>query len=122
MDGERKISRTELAVILLTAIFLVLLATVRWGGRTAGVSYTVTAEQGGGPEVITIQKVDVNTAGSDQLQTLPGIGPVLAQRIIDWRNAGGVFSVPEDLLEISGIGPATLEDIRDLIIITKEAT
>lgn len=121
MDGERKISRTELALILLTAIFLVLLATVRWGGGTTGASYTIDTELGAGQEEITVQKVDVNTAGLDELQTLPGIGPVLAQRIIDWRNAGGVFSVPEDLLEISGIGPATLDDIRDLII-TKEAT
>jgi competence protein ComEA len=58
----------------------------------------------------------VNRAGSDELETLPGIGPELALRIIEDRRKTGLFLKPEDLLRIRGIGPVTLEKIRDLIL------
>ena len=61
-------------------------------------------------------KVNINTADADELETLPGIGPVLAQRIIDWRTANGPFTCPEDLLQVSGIGQTTLDGLRDRII------
>ena len=60
-------------------------------------------------------KVNVNTADSMALQSLPGIGPALAQRIIDHREAHGRFGQAEDLQDVAGIGPATLEKLRDLI-------
>src|SRR6478609_8744090 len=59
--------------------------------------------------------VDVNTAGSAELQTLPGIGPVLADRIVAWRDANGPFPDVDALLDVSGIGPAVLGKIRDLV-------
>lgn len=59
--------------------------------------------------------VDVNRAGRDELVTLPGIGPALADRILDHRRRQGLFRTPEDLLDVSGIGPATLERLRPLI-------
>jgi competence protein ComEA len=59
--------------------------------------------------------VDVNTAGSAELQTLPGIGPVLADRIVAWRDANGPFPDVDALLDVSGIGPAVLGQIRDLV-------
>ena len=52
--------------------------------------------------------VDLNTATLDSLDGLPGIGPVLAQRILDWRTAHGRFSSVDELGEVSGIGEATL--------------
>ncbi len=55
--------------------------------------------------------VNVNRASWSQLQALPGIGPALAQRIIDYRLEHGLFTVPEDLLKISGIGDRTLEGL-----------
>lgn len=61
--------------------------------------------------------VDVNRAGLDELDKLPGVGPAIAQRIIDEREAGGPFHYPEDLLCVSGIGEKTLEKIRDQICI-----
>lgn len=59
--------------------------------------------------------VDVNTAGSAELQTLPGIGPVLAERIVAWREANGPFASVDALLDVSGIGPAVLGQIRELV-------
>ncbi|MBO4937385.1 MAG: ComEA family DNA-binding protein [Oscillospiraceae bacterium] len=61
--------------------------------------------------------VDINTATSDQLQTLPGIGAVLAQRIIDYRTENGQFRTVGDLTNVSGIGIGTLEELLDLITV-----
>jgi competence protein ComEA len=60
-------------------------------------------------------KVNINTADSAALDSLPGIGPALAQRIIDYRQEHGPFARLEDLMEVSGIGPGTFEKLRDLI-------
>lgn len=59
--------------------------------------------------------VDINTATSEQLQTLPGIGPVLAQRIIDYREANGPFQSIGELINVTGIGEKKLESIWDLV-------
>ncbi|UEJ83066.1 ComEA family DNA-binding protein [Brachybacterium halotolerans subsp. kimchii] len=56
--------------------------------------------------------IDINTADADQLDELPGVGPGIAQRIIDHREQNGPFASVDDLAEVSGIGPATLEKIR----------
>ncbi len=59
--------------------------------------------------------VDLNTATLSTLDALPGIGPVLAQRILDWRTAHGRFSSVDELGEVSGIGEATLSDLRPVV-------
>lgn len=59
--------------------------------------------------------IDLNTATGDQLESLPGVGPVLAQRILDWRTAHGGFGSVDELTEVSGIGEATLADLRTLV-------
>ena len=60
-------------------------------------------------------KVNINTADVAALESLPGIGPALAQRIVDYRQAHGPFAHTEDITEVSGIGPGVFEEIRDLI-------
>lgn len=60
-------------------------------------------------------RINVNRATQSELESLPGIGPVTAQKIIAYREAHGDFQRIEDLLQVPGIGPATLEQIRDLI-------
>lgn len=61
--------------------------------------------------------ININTANSAQLQTLKGIGEVKAQAIIDYRNANGNFSSVDELINVSGIGEKTLENIRPYITV-----
>lgn len=74
---------------------------------------------GSPPELRRIREsnrlLDMNRAGVEELQTLPGIGPALAQRIVESRTRDGPFQRPEDLLRVKGIGPATLNRFRALI-------
>lgn len=61
--------------------------------------------------------VNINTATAAQLQTLPGIGPVLAQRILDHREAHGPFEKATDLIRVEGIGEKKLTAILDLVTV-----
>lgn len=61
------------------------------------------------------KNINLNTATLEELDSLPGIGPVLAQRIIDYRQTVGPFQSVDDLLHVKGIGSALLEKIRDLV-------
>lgn len=59
--------------------------------------------------------VHLNTATLEQLDSLPGVGPVTAQRILDYRTAHGAFSSVDELDAVSGIGPSRLDDLRKLV-------
>jgi len=61
--------------------------------------------------------ININTAGSDELQKLNGVGPATAQKIIDHRNKRGEFKRVEDLMNVSGIGVKTFEKMRDYITV-----
>jgi competence protein ComEA len=61
--------------------------------------------------------INVNTASATELETLSGIGEVLAATIVEYRTQNGPFASVDDLLDVSGIGPATLEEIRDQVTV-----
>lgn len=62
-------------------------------------------------------KVNLNSATAEQLDTLPGVGPVTAQAILGWRQTNGRFGSVDDLLDVKGIGEATLAELRDLVVV-----
>lgn len=62
-------------------------------------------------------KINLNTATLDQLESLPGIGEVIGQRILDYRQQHGPFHSVDDLLNVSGIGPSHLADVKDLVAV-----
>lgn len=65
----------------------------------------------------TSDLININTASSFELETLPGIGPTTAQKIIEYRDLNGPFFSTEDIINVSGIGPGTYERIKDLITV-----
>lgn len=65
-------------------------------------------------------RLDLNQAGAPELEALPGIGPVLARRIVETRKQIGRYDTPEDLLRVRGVGPRLLERIRPRIRAARE--
>ncbi|PYY34231.1 ComEA family DNA-binding protein [Curtobacterium sp. MCJR17_055] len=104
VDGERlyvpRVGETEVP------------AELPAGGGGGGATGT-GAGVDGGPSADAV--VDLNTADATTLETLPGIGPAMAQRILTWREEHGGFQAVEDLLEVSGIGDARFAELRDRV-------
>ncbi len=74
------------------------------------VSYAATTDSISG-------KININTANAVMLQTLPGIGPVLSERIVEYRNQNGFFGIIDDIKDVSGIAEKKFEGIKDLICV-----
>jgi len=87
-----------------SASLLCLLLTVGAAANAAPIESVRAAEQ---PEAIDLNKADLQ-----QLQSLPGIGAAIAQRILDFREANGPFERVEDLLKVRGIGEKSFEKLR----------
>ena len=74
----------------------------------------------GSPTETTSENTDlinINTASLEELDSLPGIGPTTAQRIIDYRTENGPFTTIDQIMDVSGIGPATYDEIKNLITV-----
>ena len=74
-------------------------------------------KQGGSAVQSRSGLVNINTATAAELDTLPGIGPKYAERIIAYREAQGPFSSPDEIVRVTGIGPATYQSIKDRITV-----
>jgi competence protein ComEA len=70
---------------------------------------------GANPGTGSSTQIDINTATQAELETLPGIGPATAGKIVAFRQENGPFAAPVDIQRVSGIGPSTYEDLKDLI-------
>lgn len=81
-------------------------------GSTAPAATGSTSATGGSTALI-----NVNTASETELETLPGVGPVTAAAIIDYRIQNGPFASVDDLIDVSGIGPSTLEQLRPFVTV-----
>ena len=113
-------------LLLLTAVFLALLMGFFLGRNTCRPEVSVsvakdvetipsTALPSPSPETEPVFPININTADQTQLTLLPGIGEVLADRILSYRDAHGSFPCVEELLNVEGIGTKRLEEILDLI-------
>jgi competence protein ComEA len=90
--------------------------TVLGSSVSSGPSSAATPSGGPPPTGPNAQEpIDLNTATVEQLDTLPGVGPVMAAAITAWRDANGKFTSVDQLGDVDGIGPARLEKLRDLV-------
>jgi competence protein ComEA len=71
----------------------------------------------GVPNITTSPLINLNSATSDQLDTLPGVGPSTAKAIISYRNRKGPFVKVEDLLNVPGIGPSKVAALREQVTV-----
>lgn len=78
---------------------------------------TITSQTGTTNSKTNSNLININTATKQELESLPGIGPTLAQRIIDYREKNGYFQTIEDIKKVSGIGDKKFEAIKDLITV-----
>jgi competence protein ComEA len=82
-----------------------------------GASPLVIIEAPAAAEPPAAELININIASQSELDTLPGIGPTTARKIIEYRDANGPFAAIEDIIKVSGIGQVTFERIKDLITV-----
>jgi competence protein ComEA len=87
-------------------------------GNTGGAGDEVIAEEDATDTETPDYLIDINYATAEELETLPGIGPTLAMRIVQYREEHGPFQTIEDIMNVSGIGQATFEAIKDYIYVS----
>lgn len=112
-NGVKKITLADLVIVI--GLILMVLGL---GIKIKGVSEINTENKYIKVErniEAVVLSVDINTASSVELETLPAIGPKTAQKIIDYRNERGPFKSKEEIKKVSGIGEKTYEKIREKI-------
>lgn len=116
-------TKSEYGLLILTVVFLLVISGVFWrvGPKPSSADYTVTTERtavgvtpAAGPETAAGQ-VNLNAASAEELQSLPGIGEVLAARIIEYREQSGPFACPEELMAVKGIGESLFDAVSGRI-------
>lgn len=116
------VTKTEKCLLGAAAVFLCLVTALYVHDTAApnqsGTVAVETERQVDAEELGPVwEPVDINTADAETLDTLPGIGPALAERIITYREENGPFDSGEELMEVKGIGEATYEGLADWITV-----
>ena len=125
-----KLSKAEIAAILITVIFVTAVAVVTLRAHDKSAAVTISsglspnAEQSGSPAPMAQTpsaspelRVNINTAEAQELCLLPGIGETIAARIVDYRKAHGSFNNTDEIMNVSGIGAKTYEEIKSYITV-----
>ena len=137
MKVSEKVTKTEALLLAMTLVFLVLTGAIFvLRSRSGGAEYVVrnetmraAAEETPPASVLEEEPpvpsaenpLNINMADAAALDTLPGIGPVLAGRIVEYRSTHGAFSKKEDLMLVEGIGEGIYGDLRDVITVEEAA-
>ena len=117
-----ELKRAERLAIIITAVFLLLVVCRHLIASRTDAAVTVTAAKQTerqmppdkrAPQPEGTQKVNLNTATAEELQTLTGIGPTLSQRIVDYREANGPFARIEDITQVQGIAEKVFTENYD---------
>ena len=137
MKVSEKVTKTEALLLAMTLVFLLLTGAIFvLRSRSGGAEYVVrnetmrAAAQETPPASVLEEEppvpsaenpLNINMADAAALDTLPGIGPVLAGRIVEYRSTHGAFSKKEDLMLVEGIGEGIYGDLRDVITVEEAA-
>ena len=137
MKVSEKVTKTEALLLAMTLVFLLLTGAIFvLRSRSGGAEYVVrnetmrAAEEETPPASVLEEEppvpsadnpLNINMADVAALDTLPGIGPVLAGRIVEYRSTHGAFSKKEDLMLVEGIGEGIYGDLRDVITVEEAA-
>lgn len=103
------------AAVLVGCVAVLLVKLCQDNRKTTLLLYSPAPQQTVCATASPTGKLDINTATQAELETLPGIGPETARRILEEREQNGPFYYPENLLSVKGIGPKTLERLREHI-------
>ena len=125
MNLFEKITGTQILLVLMAAAFLASVTNLYMQASEVaeGTEYIITTAYRENEEVTppAPAPVDINSATAEELQTLTGIGPAMAQRILDYREKYGPFASVEDLLRVNGRGEATLEKFRGHVTVSVQS-
>lgn len=103
----------RVSVTLMVAVMVFLIPLVSYSAQSGSEAKAESASASA--------LIDINTADSTQLSTLPGIGPEIAERIVAYRSEHGLFKTTQDLGNVKGIGEKKLSKIASLIVVKKSA-
>ena len=119
MKKKGNVTKNEILLLGLTAIFLCSLLVLQMQDRknAAQVGAAVDTEVEQETFLPDVSPVDLNSATAEELTVLPGIGPALAERIVEYRREHGGFGAVEELINVLGIGEAKLAELKDRVTV-----